>query len=162
MTFVNDDGSSAPRILPGENAIFAELTRQLAEAQAEIERLTISEDVSRASIATLKRTYNQLFDSMQREQESRRKAEAELAALKAAMVKPLEWSYERITDDGAVAQDANSSIGLYTATTEGWFLQGRTGWKRARSRDEAKAAAQADYADRILSALTLPPEEQEG
>ncbi|MFC3059646.1 hypothetical protein [Paenirhodobacter populi] len=60
--------------------------------RAEVERLTISEYVSRASIDTLKHTYNQLFEAMQAEQENHKKTATERDALRAEVeeIAPLE------------------------------------------------------------------------
>ncbi|MFC3059482.1 hypothetical protein [Paenirhodobacter populi] len=60
--------------------------------RAEVERLTISEDVSRASIDTLKHTYNQLFEAMQAEQADHKKTATERDALRAEVeeIAPLE------------------------------------------------------------------------
>lgn len=85
---------------------------------------------------------------------------ADLAALKAAMVKPLVWNKGK----------ANTPFGTYYCIEETndeepfWFVMfnGPTA-QLGTFGDEASAcdAAQADYAARILSALTIPPEEQE-
>lgn len=68
-------------------------------------------------------------------------------------VKKLEWGNARITEDGREAEDAESPVGRYIATDTGWFLLGRTGYEVERGLYQAKAAAQADYEARILSAL---------
>ena len=68
-------------------------------------------------------------------------------------VKKLEWGEMRHTDDYSFAQDAETPIGRYIATDTGWFLQGQSGWKSEDNIEAAKAAAQADYEARILSAL---------
>ncbi|KAB2679773.1 hypothetical protein [Brucella pseudintermedia] len=68
-------------------------------------------------------------------------------------VKKLEWGELRYTEDYSFAQDAETSIGRYIATDNGWFLQGQSGWKSEDDIEAAKAAAQADYEARILSAL---------
>lgn len=81
-------------------------------------------------------------------------------------VKALEWGGRRTTSEGNWAFDAKTSIGWYIAASssgEGckgtwhWFIVGGTisGW--ANSEAEAKAAAQADYEQRILSTLASPP-----
>ncbi|KAB2792563.1 hypothetical protein F9K96_05315 [Brucella anthropi] len=82
------------------------------------------------------------------------------AALTAALphlpgvgVKKLEWGDARITEDGREAEDATSPVGRYIATDTGWFLLGQTGYEAERGLYQAKAAAQADYEARILSAL---------
>lgn len=150
MTFVNDDGSvtsnAAPRLLVSENTIFADLARQLAEARAEIERLTAERD-------------RQYDENVHRIAEQA-KAEAELATLKAAMVKPLEWNKGK----------ANTPFGPYHCIEETndeepfWFVMfnGRTA-QLGTFGDEASAcaAAQSDYTARILSALNIQQEEQE-
>ncbi|RWR30484.1 hypothetical protein D2T29_12500 [Sinirhodobacter populi] len=66
------------RALPATGQDKAEVER----LRGAIERLTISEDVSRASIDTLKHTYNQLFEAMQSEQEDHTKTAAERDALR--------------------------------------------------------------------------------
>ncbi|WP_144897330.1 hypothetical protein [Ochrobactrum sp. J50] len=68
-------------------------------------------------------------------------------------VKKLEWGEMRHTDDYSFAQDAETPIGRYIATDTGWFLQGQSGWESEDNIEAAKAAAQADYSARILSAL---------
>ncbi|MCO7727820.1 hypothetical protein NJB93_14610 [Brucella intermedia] len=68
-------------------------------------------------------------------------------------VKKLEWGELRYTEDYSFAQDAETSIGRYIATDNGWFLQGQSGWKDENDIEAAKAAAQADYEARILSAI---------
>ncbi|MBA8851247.1 hypothetical protein FHW20_002182 [Ochrobactrum intermedium] len=73
--------------------------------------------------------------------------------LAAVRVKKLEWGNARITEDGREAEDAESPVGRYIATDTGWFLLGQTGYKVERGLYQAKAAAQADYSARILSAL---------
>ena len=75
-------------------------------------------------------------------------------------VKPLEW-VERVGVTGTF--DANTSIGHYIAsiTDDGrghWFIVGLTTSNYTTANIEAvKAAAQADYERRILSALSTPP-----
>lgn len=73
--------------------------------------------------------------------------------LAAVRVKKLEWGNARITEDGREAEDAQSPVGRYIATDTGWFLLGQTGYEVERGLYQAKAAAQADYEARILSAL---------
>lgn len=75
----------------------------------------------------------------------------------AVSVKPLEWESDRDTDDGEIVQDAETSIGRYIASKSGWFLQGGSGWNRAANKTAAKAAAQADYEQRIRSAIVIEP-----
>ncbi len=75
-----------------------------------------------------------------------------------AAVKPLEW-YQRELMTGATLANGRSPFGPYIA---GIDLHGKPYWLwenddesfDAASLDAAKAAAQADYADRVLSALT--------
>src|SRR5690606_29092892 len=68
-------------------------------------------------------------------------------------VKKLEWGELRYTEDYSFAQDAETSIGRYIATDNGWFLQGQSGWKSEDDIEAAKAAAQADYEARVMSAI---------
>ncbi|WP_418459874.1 hypothetical protein ACNT8L_05805 [Brucella intermedia] len=68
-------------------------------------------------------------------------------------VKKLKWGNARVTEDGREAEDAESPVGRYIATDTGWFLLGRTGYEVERGLYQSKAAAQADYEARILSAL---------
>ncbi|OAM84206.1 hypothetical protein [Devosia elaeis] len=81
-------------------------------------------------------------------------------------VKALDWGERRAIHEVNWAWDAKTSIDWYvvaTASGEGckgtfyWFVVGYAvkGW--ANSEEEAKAAAQADYERRILSALDLSP-----
>lgn len=73
-------------------------------------------------------------------------------------VKPLEWKDKRPTDEiGVTAQDAFSSIGHYIACDNGWFLLGQGDWHPISDIESAKAAAQADYEQRIRSALIATP-----
>lgn len=87
----------------------------------------------------------------------RRALTAALPFLQGVKVKALEWPNSRITEDGREAQDAESPVGRYIATDTGWFLLGRTGYELERGLHQSKAAAQADYEDRILSAIEPAP-----
>lgn len=164
----------------------ADLARQLAKAQAEIERLRAECDrfcdCLMAVSGTLElphaddgpcddpRQYERELnglDDMYRQTEAERvrhstarfKAESELAALKAAMVKPLEW--RQLRDNWFDAEAIGERIEVYRQTTH-WVWEYDDGPSDSyKTCDEAKAAAQAHYAARILSALTLPPEKQE-
>ncbi|QNQ39370.1 hypothetical protein [Brucella intermedia] len=82
-----------------------------------------------------------------------RALEAAAPHLAAVRVKKLEWGNARITEDGREAEDAESPVGRYIATDTGWFLLGRTGYEVERGLYQSKAAAQADFEARILSAL---------
>ncbi|NKE75363.1 hypothetical protein [Ochrobactrum sp. MC-1LL] len=112
---------------------------------------TLPEEAVKAAIATYM-TFG-IDDEMMRE------------ALTAALpflpvqvaVKKLEWGELRYTEDYSFAQDAETSIGRYIATDNGWFLQGQSGWKSEDDIEAAKAAAQADYERRILSAIEAAP-----
>jgi hypothetical protein len=80
--------------------------------------------------------------------------EAQSKALaEARVVKPLEW------EDGPNGSWAQSIVGPY-------HIEWRNAWVwniySCDTKDEAKAAAQADYATRILSALTPTPENPNG
>lgn len=86
-------------------------------------------------------------------------AQAELAALKAAMVKPLEW--RQLRDHWFDAEAIGERIEVYRQTTH-WVWEYDDGPSDSyKTCDEAKAAAQAHYAARILSALNIAPQEQE-
>ncbi|WP_205042161.1 DUF1778 domain-containing protein [Rhodoligotrophos defluvii] len=80
----------------------------------------------------------------------------------AVKVKPLEWH----RGDGIRASKdcwtAKSVAGEYVVIERQWWLEGDgvnrgTGSHLCESDDEAKAAAQADYAQRILSAIEVKP-----
>ena len=73
-------------------------------------------------------------------------------------VKPLEWGADRKTEDDGIAADAYCSVGHYIASESGWFINGQTQWQPAQEFSASKAACQADYEQRIRSALRSPPE----
>lgn len=72
-------------------------------------------------------------------------------------VRPLEWK----TGDHDI-HFANEAAGGYTICRTGvsvtWCHHESGGWIDAATLDEAKAAAQADYESRVLSALTASPD----
>lgn len=78
-----------------------------------------------------------------------------------AGVKPLEWS-----SAGPTTQAAETILGWYhidrrwnMETPPVWYWKRSGGWLSAcETEDEAKAAAQADYEQRILSALSVNPQ----
>ena len=90
-------------------------------------------------------------------------AQAELSALKWAMVKPLEWRLYK--EDGC---DCVISDGMGVTYEAGIDVSGQAYWSHHRVVEntgaivpggisEAKAAAQEHYTARILSALTIAP-----
>lgn len=114
-----------------------------------------------ATVAALVRERDEARDLA----EERRMTIALLRQQPAVAVKPLEWGERRAIHDVNWAWDAKTSIDWYvvaTASGEGckgthyWFVAGDTikGW--AMSEEEAKAAAQADYEQRIRSAIAPP------
>lgn len=67
-------------------------------------------------------------------------------------IKPLEWEDgEARTAFGSAYTVHRRADGMYEAVGCGSFMEGPH-----ETRDAAKAAAQADYEQRILSALVLP------
>lgn len=79
------------------------------------------------------------------------------------IVKPLEWGDRKTNTAGDWTWGAKTSIGWYIASTASgerckgshfWFIVGETISAWANSEAEAKAAAQADYTRRIMSALS--------
>lgn len=81
-------------------------------------------------------------------------------------VKPLDWGDRKTNTAGDWTWGAKTSIGWYIASTASgerckgshfWFIVGETISAWANSEAEAKAAAQADYTQRILSALSGIP-----
>jgi hypothetical protein len=83
----------------------------------------------------------------------------ELDASKAriAEVRPLEWRPHEVYKRDAVAEAPTG--GRYYASENGVWSRShrRSGFVVGTTLDEAKAAAQADYTARILSALAPPP-----
>jgi len=70
----------------------------------------------------------------------------------AGLVKPLVWSdYE--TDEGIKGKRCSTGIGMCLCLTSGWFLVGQSGWKKAPNIEAAQAAAQANYAARVLASI---------
>jgi len=81
------------------------------------------------------------------------RAEAALAA--GPNVKPLEWHENPDVGEGGFI--ARGLFGVaYHAMADGWKYYRRGLWADAKSLSDAKAAAQADYEARILSALEKP------
>jgi hypothetical protein len=81
-------------------------------------------------------------------------AESSAGAVK---VSHLDWGEPYLNEIKETAVSAHSWCGRYIASDHGWFLCGLTQWNEAANIDAAKAAAQADYEARILSALTSEP-----
>lgn len=128
---------------------YEDLTSQLAEARAEIERLR----------GVLRKRTEEADDADCRAE----KAEAELAALKGAMVKPLEFAE---TNNRPPTYDTGiTKLGRWRVTysDDEWkVIWGHSAIiARCNTMADAFAAAQADYTARILSALASPPEEHE-
>lgn len=87
------------------------------------------------------------------------------APIEAVAVKPLEWRLSNIADswtadhpygEYSIVRDHRASV----ETTHGWFNRGR--WIWVGSLEAAKAASQADYEQRIRSALVAHPLPQGG
>lgn len=80
-------------------------------------------------------------------------------------VKPLEWEHREGDKENYERWQAFCLLGTYWIfnTPEGydWFLAGHSGGKACATEALAKAAAQADYEARIMSALTTPPAQVE-
>ncbi|ARO14398.1 hypothetical protein BVG79_01052 [Ketogulonicigenium robustum] len=72
----------------------------------------------------------------------------------ARKVKPLAWTDVSVSVTGVRSQSARTSIGKYYCDDDGWYFSGmKDHWINADSFEAAKAAAQADFEARILSAL---------
>lgn len=84
-------------------------------------------------------------------------AVAALSAPVAVTVGPLVWGEPYLNEINETAVNAHSSCGRYIASDHGWFLCGLTQWNEAGNIESAKAAAQADYEQRIRSALIATP-----
>lgn len=92
----------------------------------------------------------------------RNQAKAALSApVEAVAVKALEWKREPVFSYFDTSWSAGSISGTYLAygdeTAAEWFLEGMDGRRYAASLTEAKSAAQADYEQRIRSALIATP-----
>jgi hypothetical protein len=99
-----------------------------------------------------------------------------VAALQAALVqapvqvgeigvKALEWEYKHQPYRSYPQWSAETVVGRYvvfdTTRSIEWYVEGKTQIHKADSVEEAQAAAQADYDQRIRSALALPLPVQE-
>lgn len=125
--------------MTNETTAIAEKLRKLASIEASV-------------LFSQRKTINEAADELSRL--------AALSAAPQAVVKPLEWDAEENGDFIAVSAVGWFHIGRSVSS---WNLTMPSGKVASfATLDEAKAAAQADYEARILSALTTPPAQAVG
>lgn len=88
------------------------------------------------------------------------KAEAKSQEPEAVAVKPLEWYEEPLRSPDQPAWNADSPVGAYRVFKAWWGKENKDGWigngEFHHTEAAAKAAAQADYEERVRSALIRP------
>jgi hypothetical protein len=81
--------------------------------------------------------------------------QAAIAAAMMGVVKPLEWIENPDTGEGGMLGGGVINA-TYHAMDDGWCFHRARFWRETENIEAAKAAAQADYQARILSALSIP------
>ena len=115
--------------------------------------MTTNEELA-AKLEEIAGESNVLFDS---EIATLREAATRLRAGEAVSVKPLEWK-KSSDSEGDIWHGRCSFLGLkYSVRTKVWCSNVNPEWQTVVDENTAKAAAQADYESRILSALTTDP-----
>jgi uncharacterized coiled-coil protein SlyX len=137
--------------LEAKSDVLAALQARLAEVEAEL-RFHVDDAVKAWSAHEAAETRADAAEARVKE------LEAQPAVQPLVKVKPLVWVDNPDLGGGGFLGGSDANIGpLYHAMQDGWSLHRGMFWRKAESLDAAKAAAQADYAARILAALDVQP-----